>query len=370
MKITDIQTTVLVAPLRKPMGGTSWGGPVRQRCAPLIKVLTDQGVWGLGESFGKPQLVPAIIQQVFKPLLIGRNPLEIEDLWEHMYRGLAYGGQKGIMVEVLSGIDIALWDLRGKVEGKPIYKLLGDVHRTEMPAYAAGMYFSTIDDLKAEAQSYVDQGFKGVKLKIGKGNWNTDEAAVGAVREVIGPDIQLMADINCGYDYKTALECGKKLEEFDLHWLEEPVPPEYVDDYARLRKNLNMKIAGGEAEYTRWGFRPLFEKEAIDFVQPDLMRCGGFTEGMRIANMAAEFGVPVSTHAWLSIVGMMASVHFAAACPLFESYEFEMTENPLRDDITVQKLKADKSKVKVIEGPGIGLDLIDEEVARYTIMTG
>ncbi|MBI4551139.1 MAG: mandelate racemase/muconate lactonizing enzyme family protein [Candidatus Latescibacteria bacterium] len=370
MTITNFQTLVLAAPLKKPMGGISHSGPVYSRKTALIQVMTDEGLVGLGESFGIPELVPPIVQHVFRPLLIGQDALDTEGLWDRMYRGLGYHGQKGLLVEVLSGIDIALWDLRGKAVGQPIYKLLGETHRTTLPAYAAGMYFSQVDNLRAEARSYVEQSFSAVKLKIGVGNKVPDEVAVRTVRETVGPDVRVMADLNCGYDYEKALEAGKKLEPYDLHWLEEPVPPEYLEDYHRLRQTLTMKIAGGEAEYTRWGFKAMFEKEAVDVAQPDLMRCGGLTEGRRIAQLAAEYGVPVSTHAWLSIVGMVASLHYGAACPLFESFEFEMTENPLRDDITVQKLRAERSQVKVFEGPGLGLDLIDEQVARYLVMKG
>ncbi len=370
MKITDIQTLVLVAPLKKPMGGVSNSGPIRSRKTALIRVITDEGLVGIGESFGIPQLVPPIVQQIFRPLLLGQNPLETELLWDRMYRGLGYHGQKGLLIEVLSGIDIALWDLRGKAFGQPIYKILGETHRTILPAYAAGMYFSPVEDLRAEARSYVEQGFSSVKLKIGVGNGVPDEVAVQTVREAVGPGVRVMADVNCGYDYEKALEAGRKLEAYDLYWLEEPVPPEYLEDYRQLRQELNMKIAGGEAEYTRWGFKAMFEKEAVDVAQPDLMRCGGLTEGVRIAQMAAEYGVPISTHAWLSIVGMVASLHYGAVCPLFESFEFEMTENPLRDEITVEKLHPENGTIKVFEGPGLGLQLIEEQVSRYLVMKG
>lgn len=367
MKIMDVQTLVLLAPLQKPMGGISFSGPRYSRKTALIRVLTDEGACGIGESFAIPELVPTMVQHVFRPMLQGQNPLDVEALWDRMYAGIGHHGQKGLLVEVLSGIDIALWDLRGRIQSKPVYQLLGKVYRTTLPAYAAGMYFSPLKELQEEAHSYAQKGFNSVKLKIGHGNLNPDEVSVGAVREAVGPRIRIMADINCGYDYEKALETGKKLEAYDLYWLEEPVRPEFLDDYQRLRKALKMKIAGGEGEYTRWGFGHMFEKEAVDVAQPDLMRCGGLTEGLRIARLAAEFGIPVSTHAWLSIVGMAASVHYGAACQLFESFEFEMTENPLRDEITVQKLVAENSQVRMLEGPGLGLDLIPEAVGKYAV---
>lgn len=350
------------------MGGISHSGPRYSRKTALVQVVTDEGISGIGESFAIPELVPAIIQHVFRPMLLGRDPLDAAGLWDLLYAGLGHHGQKGLLVEVLSGIDIALWDLRGKKEGKPLYQILGRVHRTRLPAYAAGLYFAPLDELRADADAWARLGFPGVKLKIGAGNLNPDEASVRAVREAVGPRVRVMADLNCGYDYETALAVGKRLEPYNLHWLEEPVRPERLDDYRRLRRALKMKIAGGEGEYTRWGFGAMFEKEAVDVAQPDLMRCGGVTEGLRIAHLAEQFGVPISTHAWLSIVGMAASAHYAAACPLFESYEFEMTENPLRDEITVQKLETRDGELTLPQGPGLGLDFIPEAVAKYLVL--
>ena len=235
-----------------------------------------------------------------------------------MYNRMRDYGQKGVAIAAISGVDIALWDIKGKALGLPIHALLGGAFRDRVRAYATGLYFRRVDDqpaaLAREAAAYAAQGFTAVKMKVGLG-LAADRRNIQAVREAIGPDITLMADANHAYDAKEAIRVGRVLEQAGAYWFEEPVSPEDVDGYVEVKAALDLAIAGGEAEFTRWGFRELLRRRAVDIVQPDTCSAGGLTECKRIMALASAFGVQYTPHVWGSAVGLTASLHLAATVP-------------------------------------------------------
>ena len=372
MKITDVRALWLSAPLDTPIGGSSRKKIWFNRQAVLVEVHTNEGIIGIGESFTIPEVALIAISKFYKPMLLGENPLDIERLWDKMYFGAGYSGVKGVMVEALSGIDIALWDVRGKAENKPVWQLLApaSLHPcipAPLPAYAAGGFWSPIEETIAELTGYVERGFDGVKMKVGLGI-EEDAQRVAAVRKAIGNDVKLMIDANCGYAAVQAIALGKRIEEHNIYWFEEPVIVEDLDGYKKVRESLNIKIAGGEGEYTRWGFRELIGRGCVDVAQPDTMRCGGLSESVKIAQIAAQYNVAYAPHVFCSVVGLAASLHIAAVAPTFEIFEFDMTPNPLRTHLAKTPIEVKASRVQVPNGAGLGIELDNDALARYVVV--
>lgn len=370
MTITNLHSLTLSSPLPRKLGGafrnqSGWW----RRDTLLIRVESDEGLVGWGESFAIPEVGSVIVSKVLKPLVIGRDPLDYEGLWERMYFGLGYGGVKGVMVEALSGVDMALWDLRGKHQEKSVGELLsaalgGVSLRPRVACYATGLYYEPLDDLLAEARSYVEQGFTAMKMKIGLGI-DEDLQRVAAVRQAVGSAVSLKVDANCGYDVNDAQELEQRLREFNIDWFEEPVIVEDLHGYRMLKDNSEVRIAGGEGEYTRWGFRELLP--VVDVAQPDVARCGGLTEAVRILQMAAQRQVPIAPHAWSGAVCLAASLHLAAVAPTFEIFEYDRTPHPLREALTKEPFDYRDGTLAVPSGPGLGIELDDEALARYLV---
>ena len=374
MRIESIETVMLRAELEQPFGWSQFW--TNTRSTTLVRVRTDDGIEGLGECFGPPESAKAIIDGLYAPKLVGRDPLDTEVIWTDLYQLLRQHGQKGLSIQALSGVDIALWDIKGKALGLPVYKLMGGAYRDEAVAYATGMYFtegSWVETrLAEEAAGYVGRGFGYVKMKVGMGV-EADTVNVRAVREAVGPDIGLMADANYGYNVNDALRLGRELERQGLLWFEEPVPPEDLDGYCELRAALDIPIAGGEAEFTRYGARELIRRRAVDILQPDVCAGGGLTEGKRMADLAHLHNIPCMPHVWGTNIGLAASLHFAATIaptppslyaegPLFEH---DSTPHPLRDALTVESFPAVDGVVRVPDGPGLGVTVNEEAVERF-----
>ncbi|MFT5195165.1 MAG: D-galactarolactone cycloisomerase [Candidatus Promineifilaceae bacterium] len=371
MKIIDIQTYNLRVPINNDGFGFSqkW---VKTRTALVVKIITDSGTFGWGEAFchDAGHAIEAIIIQTFKPHLIGRDPLQISVIWDHLYNWTKDYGQKGLVISALSAIDIALWDILGKVTGLPIATLLGGQFHDRIQGYATGLYMrDPVDDrdnLVAEALSYVEQGFEHIKMKVGYGVAK-DIRYVTAVREAIGDDVQLMIDANHAYDATSAIRLGRELSHLNLGWFEEPVSPEDIEGYIEVRKAVTMPVAGGEAEFTRFGFRHLITQRAVDILQPDICAAGGLTEGRRIADMARTWHMRCIPHVWGTAIGRVASLHFIASIPptppaLFPQgplIELDLTPHPLRDNVAFNPPEVVDGWVTVPQAPGLGLD-IDE----------
>ena len=317
------------------------------------------------------------VVRALAPTLIGLDPLGSEAIWQDIYARLRDHGQKGLAIEGLSGIDIALWDIKGRHFGVPCHRLMGGPLRTEVRAYATGLYRrrqgNPIDYLAKEAAGYAAEGFHAVKLKVGFGIAE-DLAAARAVRDAIGPDVGLMVDANHAYDAVAAIRLGRLLEPLDIGWFEEPVPPEDLEGYRAVRAALAIPIAGGECEYTRLGFREVLTRGAMDIIQPDICAAGGLTECRKIADMAAAFGVRYNPHVWGTGIGIAASLQLMAVLPPHTPhslspadpvFEFDRTEHPIRQAILREPIEHVRGMLRIPEGPGLGIEIDRRALERF-----
>jgi L-rhamnonate dehydratase len=280
----------------------------------LVEVFTDDGQVGLGNAALAPQVTKQVIDLYLKPLLMGQDPWDIERLWQHMYRKTMAFGRKGIGMVAISAVDIALWDLLGKSAKQPVFRLLGGRTKQRIPVYASRLYSVELNELAAEAKRYKNEGYRAMKLRFG---WGPADGASGmqrnvelvrTVREIVGDDIDVMADAYMGWTLDYAKRMLRLLEPFHLRWLEEPVIPDDVSSYAELKSQGRIPIAGGEHEFTLYGFRELLEARAVDYIQFDTNRVGGISQARKIAALAEAYSVPVIPHA-----GQMHNYHVVMA---------------------------------------------------------
>jgi D-galactarolactone cycloisomerase len=374
MKITNVHTHVLEAPLSQPFAySRAW---YDTRTAMLVEIETDTGLVGWGECYGPARITEAVVKSV-APWLIGEDPLRTDFLWQMIYARLRDHGQKGVVIQGLSGIDIALWDIKGKHFGVPVHQLLGGPLRTSVQAYATGLYRRRSGDplqyLAEEAENYVAEGFKAVKLKVGFGV-EEDAAVTRAVREAAGPDVMLMVDANHAYDSVAAIRLGRMIEEHNIGWFEEPVPPEDVAGYRAVKAALSIPIAGGECEFTRFGFRELLVSRAVDIIQPDTCAAGGLSECKKIADMAEAFGVRYNPHVWGTGIAIAASLQLLAVvpthtptslAPIEPMLEFDRTEHPIRQAVLTSPIEHDGGVVRVPCGPGLGIEVNRDALASF-----
>ncbi len=378
MKITDVACHVLQSKVDRPFtSARGWLYTTRSSC--IVEISTDEGVTGWGECYGPAQVNRTIIETQYRQRLIGRDPFDVEVMWEDLYNRVKDYGLTGMTITALSGIDIALWDIIGRAVGKPIHKLIGGAHRNEVRAYATGLYFIDMDRLipeaVEEAEAYAAQGFRAIKMKIGLGDPKLDLARVKAVREAIGPDVQLAVDANHCFTVPQAIRLGRMMEPLDLMWFEEPISPEDHDGYVEVTRALDMAVAGGENDFTRWGFRDIITRKAMDIVQPDVCAAGGISECRKIAALASAHGVECVPHAWGSAIGLAATLQFLAALPdmppalrpIPPMLEFEQTPNPLRDELAREPIRQHHGIVRIPEGPGLGIEVDREVLARWKV---
>lgn len=378
MKVTDVTCHILQSKVERPFtSARGWLYSTRASC--IVEISTDAGITGWGECYGPAAVNKAVIETQYRSRVVGRDPFDVEVVWEDLYNRIKDYGATGFAITALSGIDIALWDVMGRTTGKPIHKLIGGAHRTSVQAYATGLYFIDMDRLVEEAVeealAYKEQGFRAIKMKIGLGDPKLDFERVKAVREAIGPEVQLAVDANHCFTVPQAIRLGRMLEPLDLMWFEEPISPEDHEGYAEVTRALDMAVAGGENDFTRWGFRDIIAKKAMDIVQPDLCAAGGISECRKIAAMASAHGVECVPHAWGSAIGLAATVQWLAALPdtppafrpIPPMLEFEQTPNPLRDELAKQPIVQVKGMVQVPDAPGIGIEVDREALARWKV---
>ena len=387
MKIVDIRTIPLSYRCDPPYG--SAGGMQSARGGLLVEVETDDGIIGIGEAGVGGGSTRHVIEHQLRPMLIGEDPLLIEGLWQKMFARTRQFGRRGIAINAISGIDIALWDIAGKVAKLPVYRLLGAC-RDRVEAYASGGFYQegkSVEDLAAEAEGYRARGFTGMKMKIGRnpstqthlrhlaGNAQLcevepeeDIARVAAVRKALGPRAKLMVDVNCAWSPAMAIEIGRALESFKLYWIEEPVATDDIDGSARVAAALATLIAGYETEIGLYGFRELITRGAVDIVQPDIAWSGGFSECRRIAALAQAHHLMVAPHAFASAVTLVASLHFAASIPNGLVLEFDQNPNGLRDELLKEPIRIDgNGMIRLPERPGLGIELDRAAIDRYRI---
>jgi D-galactarolactone cycloisomerase len=378
MKVTDITCHLLQSKVDKPFtSARGWLYTTRSSC--IVEIATDEGITGWGECYGPAAVNKALIETQYRPRVIGRDPFDVEVVWEDLYNRIKDYGATGFAITALSGIDIALWDIIGRATGKPIHKLIGGAHRTEVQAYATGLYFIDMDRLVEEAVEeaveYAGQGFRAIKMKIGLGDPKLDLRRVEAVRKAIGPDVQLAVDANHCFTVPQAIRLGRMLEPLDLMWFEEPISPEDHDGYVEVTRALDMAVAGGENDFTRWGFRDIIARKAMDIVQPDVCAAGGLSECRKIAALASAHGVECVPHAWGSAIGLAATLQWLAALPdtppafrpISPMLEFEQTPNPLRDHLAKEPIRQERGIVRIPDGPGLGIEVDREVLARWKV---
>lgn len=347
----------------------------------FVEVQTDTGITGWGEVFchdAWPAIVP-LLERVLQPLIVDQDPLARQVIWERLYNWTRDYGQRGLTAAAISGIDIALWDIAGKALEQPIHTLLGGPFCDRVRPYATGMYQTraSLDDpsvLAREAETYVTQGFSAVKIKVGFGV-ERDAANVRAVRQTIGDDIDLMVDANHAYDPERAIALGRRLEPFRIAWFEEPVVPEIPEAYRQVRQALSIPIAGGEAEFTRYGFQQLFRQGCLDIAQPDICITGGISETMRIAQLAQVWGVRCVPHVWGSGIALAAALQVLAAMPPEPPslsrrqplLEYDRTENSIREQILATPIEMVDGQVLVPSAHGLGVTVDRDALERYRV---
>jgi D-galactarolactone cycloisomerase len=307
-----------------------------------------------------------IVAKVLKPLLIGMDPTAIDEIWDQAYvrGGHKEFGTRGVGVVALSGIDVALWDILGKVRGVPLHRLLGGKCRDQVPVYATALYPEEPARVAARARAFADQGFHGVKIKVGF-DLAQDINIVRAVRRELGKEFIVMTDANQGYSFDVALEAAAAFAECGVFWLEEPLFVEDIAGHAALREKGKVPIAAGENLHTYYAFENFIVRGAVDFIQPDVARAGGITEIKRIAALAAEHDVPVSFHTWGDAVALAASTHLAAALKNSIVMELDYTYNPLREELLQQPLTVKNGCLVPPEGAGLGVELSPVALARF-----
>lgn len=387
MRITKVDTIIVRVPLGQQRFLSSQCA-FPERNSLLVRVETDEGIhgWGEGGQYGPPEPVASCINHVLVPLITGKNPLDHGRISLELYAATRDYGQKGPYIEALSAIDIALWDIAGQALGVPVSRLLGGAFRDTVPSYATGCYYrggnhldhrSTLAGLAEEAKSYREAGFRMLKMKVGLLRVEDDWERVAAVREAIGPECTLLVDANHAYNAMTAVHMARGLERHNVRWFEEPVPPEDREGYRRVRNSTSVPIAGGECEYTRYGFRDLITRGCVDIAQPDLCVAGGFSEWQRIVALADSFGVWTVPHVWGSGVALAAALHALAALPPFPHtahpvpmqnepvIEFDRNYNPLRDDLLEDPIRCVGGSVAIPAGPGLGIRVREDVLEHY-----
>ncbi|MEM0946428.1 MAG: mandelate racemase/muconate lactonizing enzyme family protein [Pseudomonadota bacterium] len=374
-KIAEIRTHLLEHRLETPFESASARFDRRTHC--LVEITCEDGTTGWGEALGPAHLNAAMID-AYAPGFLGRNALDTELLWAEAYNRFRDQGQRGIALTGLSAIDVALWDIKGKRFGVSIATLLGGRVRERVMAYATGGFRrateSRVADMAAESAAYVAEGFSAVKIKIGFGV-PEDLDTIAAVREAIGPDTMLMVDANHGFDPGEAVELGRRAAEFDIAWFEEPVIPEDLASYARLRQSQPIPVAGGETWHGRWAMKQALDAGAVDILQPDLCGVGGFSEMRRVADLAAHAGARLVPHVWGTGVQIAASLQWLAAQlpeplrpgPRAPILEFDRTKMPFRQTIMKTPIEADNGIVEVPGGPGLGIEINRDTLAEHAL---
>ncbi|MBY6006046.1 mandelate racemase/muconate lactonizing enzyme family protein [Salipiger bermudensis] len=373
MKIAEIRTHLLEHRLDTAFESASMRFDKRVHL--LVEVICEDGTTGWGEALG-PAGPNAAAIAAYAGWLKGMNALETEKVWATLYNALRDQGQRGITVTALSAIDIALWDIKGKALGQPVSVLLGGRWRDSVRAYATGSFkrdgVDRVADNAAECAGHVKAGFHAVKIKIGFGI-DEDLRVIEAVRDAIGPETRLMIDANHGYDTIEAIRLGQGAAKYGIDWFEEPVVPEQLSAYRKVREGQPIPVAGGETWHTRWGFAEPLASGCVDIAQPDLCGVGGFTEARRVADLCTLHGVRLVPHVWGTAVQIAAALQFMAAMvpnpvrvnPIEPIMEFDRTHNPFRQAVVTTPIEHDAGVVRIPDAPGLGIEIDRDALARF-----
>lgn len=368
MKITRIRTQWLRIPLPRPVGWSIKTLTHREHL--LVRIESDAGIEGVGFCLQdiSGRAAKAALDDLLVPMVLGQDPRDITRIWERMYWQTVRAGRRGNLLHALSAVDIALWDHQAKLAGMPLYKLLG-AYREEVPAYASGGYYyeglDMLTKLEEEVRGYMEQGFKAVKMKIGRLDIDSEVQRVKLVREIIGPDVRLMVDANQAYlDVNECVKLCKRIEEYDITWFEEPMPVDMVEAHVRLRKQTSIPLATGEVAATRWEFQELIRSGAIDYIQPDATMCGGVSEWLRIAALAGAQGVSVAPHYHWDI-----HVHLGCATREVVILEKFVGTDVKNFDLVIKNPRQLTSNGTLVppSGPGLGIEWDEEAIKKYLV---
>jgi len=373
MKITSVEAIPLWASFEEAFGADEvpqWLArpafgmrttPLRGQGGVIVRIHTDTGLVGIGESMGRPGTrgMAALITDILDPMLVGTDPFTINAHYEAMSEEVRFAPM------ILSGIDIALWDLRAKSNGNSIMQSLGGAFRDEVACYASPIPFlSTPEESAQAAAAFVAQGFKAIKLKIGRGV-DIDVEHVSVVRQTVGVDVRLLVDANGAYTVSESIRLARALVRLDVFWLEEPVHPEHIDDLREVRRRTDLPIASGEWLGTPYQFRDLIG--AVDVFMPNITRCGGFTGFQRIAELARLHNIQIAPHGVGLGVGIDASVHACASISNFLICEYNQLFNPIRHTIVNEPIRMVDGMLFHQEGIGLGVSLSEDTLQRYRI---
>jgi D-arabinonate dehydratase len=369
VKITQVSAELYAKPYKTPISNGKYTYDASKNV--VVRISTDENIEGVGICGGggisalpDNDIVVTVVNDMAQAL-IGEDPFNVERIWESLYQPKIFG-RKGLTTRAISAIDIALWDIVAKAVERPLYQVLGG-YTDEVRAYIAGGYYEEgkgLAELQDEMVGYVSQGANAVKMKVGAVPLREDEARVCAVREAIGPNVDLLVDANNAYVHADAVRMGRILEDYAAFWFEEPVSPDNMRGSALTARSSTVPVAAGENEYTRWGFRELFEAGAVDIVNPDAMVLGGITEYRRVAALASAYEIPIAPHGMQEI-----HIHLLAAFPMPLILEYY---NPnvagLNDVMFQEKLQlTNKGTVKLPQGPGLGVELNWEALREYKV---
>ena len=363
MKIDSIETVNLCYQYPEADRFQYAGGVCTGRLTTVVLVHTDSGEVGVGSCYSHPGLVHLVIQQQLDPLLRGEDPADVEALWDKMYGITRWYGRKGAALTALGAVDTALWDLRGKAQGKPVWALLGGEKRS-CPAYASSLLWNDIDALAAEAARHIEDGYRRVKMRLARSE-EYDVEAVKAVRQAIGYEHDLMVDASMRYHLDLAQRMGRFFAEQKVFWYEEPFAPEDLDSYTALRGSVQVPLAAGENEFGLQGFREVIRAGAVDIVQPDASRCGGISEVARVARLAAEHGLRFATHSWSDALAVVANAHVVSAFNNGITVEIDRTGTPFMDELLGEPLTIQDGMLRLSDAPGLGVELRRDVLARY-----
>ena len=371
MKITDVEAIPLYLQTEKDIADGT-------QDALVILVHTDEGITGVGEADTSPPIGEAIVNapisgdkcQGLRKVVTGEDPFEVEKIWNKMYMKTYKYGRKGAAINVMSGIDLALWDIIGKKVGKPAYKLLGGAYKKEVTPYASTLFpqdSGDTDFMKSEVNQYLEEGFRAIKFGWGGFGENPEDdyQLMKTARMEAGEEVKIMVDVGMKWTANTTIQRAQLLREFNPYWFEEPV---IADDYEGYREAAeaikSTMVVGGEEEYTRYGFRDLIERGKVDGIQPDLARSGGYTESRHIAAIAQSRNIPCIPHGWSTDILIKANLHFIAAfdCPFLE---YCVMDSPLRWEVTKNPSRLEDGKVRVPEKPGLGIELNEDTLDKY-----
>ena len=332
----------------------------------VVKVETDEGATGVGLAGGVQgaEEIGAAILDHLAQVVVGQDPFDTERVWDSLWQPKLVG-RRGIVTRVISGIDIALWDLKGKITGLPVYKLLGGF-TNKVPVYIAGGYYEEgkgLGELAEEMAASVAMGAKAVKMKIGGAPINEDVERVRAVRDAVGPDVKLMVDANCAYRHFEAQEIARKMEPYDVYWFEEPVNPDDYEGHRIVTNSTTIPVATGENEYTRYGFRELIEGRCCDILQPDGLIMGGVTEFAKVAAMAHAHDMMIAPHGNQDV-----HVHLVSAIPNGLTVEYYRgSTDPMWGRMFRHTLEVEDGFVSPPDRPGFGIELNEEALAPHRV---